>query len=205
MAKSAFPILIGVGAIALLASGSKKKSKPKSDDSYTPPDETYYEPTPTVKPKPTPGGKPAGNPPRGETYDGPYWDSTPGGPRLESIRNHFKELGYNVNIGPWPMNKMGPKKGSPTMEYTNEDGTTGWSGGNDDVPSAIVKRFQGDYNTVSRLNKAENIYSQKMGGLNTDGLVGGYTLNGLRYAVEGLPGGKTWSDLIQQAKLKGIT
>jgi len=47
-----------------------------------------------------------------------------------------------------------------------------------------------------------------MGGLDKDALVGPYTLNGLRFAVEQLKAGKTqgklWDQLIQMAALKGI-
>lgn len=210
MAKSALPLLIGVGAIALIATSGKKKAAKKKEDFFEIPDngggDDVYVP-PKTEPKPKPADtRPSGSPPRGETYDGTYWHATPGGPRLESIRNHFKELGYGVNVGPWPMNVMGPLKGeSGSTEYTNEDGTKGWSGGGDDQPSAIVKQFQADYNRVSKLNKAEKIYAQNMGGLDVDGLVGPLTLNALRYAKEGLPGGKKWSDLLQMAALKGIS
>lgn len=214
MAKSALPLILGVGAIALIATSGKKSTKKKPGPLPEPDDlddaddgeDTYVTPPPEEKKSSGGGGgRPSGNPPRGDTYDGSYWGGTTDA-RLSNIRNHFKELGYNVKVGPWPMNVMGPAKGAAgaTMEYTNEDGTKGWSGGYDDQPSAIVKQFQQDYNRVSRLNKMENIYSQSMGGLDADGKVGPYTLNGLRYASEGLPGGKTWNDLLQQATLKGI-
>ena len=104
------------------------------------------------------------------------------------------------------MNKLGPKG---TLELENKDGTTGKLGGDDDIGNPIVKTFEKNYNQVSRLNKAEKVFSASMGGLNVDaGFVGPYVLNGLRYAVEqinaGLTQGKKWQDLVQMATLKGI-
>lgn len=209
MAKSTFPIILLGGGLALLLSGGKKKSKKKKSsdtvqDDFVEPDgfdEDFYVP-PTAPPKPAPSdpSRPSGNPPRGDSYDGSYWGDALED-QLTSIRQHFANLDYDVNVGPWPMNKLGPKG---TLEIVNEDGSVGKLGGDDDSPSETVRKFQKEYNTVSRLNKADKIYSQNMGGLATDGLVGPYTLNALRYANEGLPGGKMWTDILMTARNKGI-
>lgn len=202
--KSVLPLLVVAGGAALLMSGKKKKkSTPTTSDTTVDDpflgDDVYIPPEPAKKPKAT-AGKPAGRPPRGDDYDPQYWGAT-SEERLENIRQHFVKLGYSVEVGPWPMNKLGPKG---SVELENQDGSKGKLGGNDDQPNAIVRKFQGDYNKVSRLSKADKIYSQNMGGLDEDGLVGPLTLNGLRFAVEGLPGGKTWDDLLLQAANKGI-
>lgn len=208
--KSAAPLLLLAGGAALLMTGKKKKkSTGKTTPSYDDlPADDFPEPDPYIPPsappKPPTPSRPSGNPPRGDGYDGAYWGST-SEERLISIRQHFRDLGYNVEIGPWPMNKLGPKG---TVELENKDGTKGKLGGDDDQANAVVEDFQGNWNQVSRLNKAEKIFAASMGGLNKDGLVGPYTLNGLRYAVEqinaGLSQGKKWQDLVQMAVLKGI-
>lgn len=203
--KSVMPLLLAAGGAALLLGGKKKKKKTTENGEApyesTPSDEpTPYIP-PTPAPKPTTPTRPAGNPPRGDSYDGNYWGATPD-ERLKGIRQHFVDLGYQVQVIPHPMNFLGPKGGT---ELVNTDGSKGKLGGGDDDPNATVKRFQHEYNMVSRLNKADKIYSQSMGGLDEDGMVGPYTLNGLRYAKEGLPGGKTWNDLLLMATNKGIT
>lgn len=206
MAKSAMPLFLALGAGALLLGTKKKKSieAEAPDSPYDlPGDPPIYVP-PAPEPKAKPSDIPAGNPPRGDQYDGGYWGST-SDERLISIRTHFNYLGYPVEIGPWPMNILGPKG---DFELTNKDGTMGKLGGDDDQPNEIVRDFQKNYNQVSRLNKMEKYFPISMGGLDKDALVGPYVLNGLRYAVEelkaGKAGGKSWSDLIQQAVLKGI-
>jgi len=138
------------------------------------------------------------NPPRGSTYDGPYWDPSPGKPRLTSIRKHFSNFGYSVNVGPWPMNVLGPLG---SLEFDNEPGSTpakGKLGGEDDQKSAVVKKFQIDYNIVSRART----FTTGMGNVSEDGLVGPYTLNAMRYATQKL-GGKHWPDVVKEAKAKG--
>lgn len=135
------------------------------------------------------------SPPRGNQYDGSYWDPSPGKPRLKSIRKHFSKLAYAVNVGPWPMNTLGPEG---SIEFENEDGSFGKLGGDDDEKSAVVKNFQIDYNIVS---KAKTFVSG-MGTVSEDGLVGPYTLNALRYVTEKL-GGKHWPDIVKAAKNKG--
>lgn len=204
--KSAMPLLLVAGGAALLLGGKKKKKKTTTGGGEEPtpyqPEEEEIEPyiPPSPAPKPQTPSRPAGNPPGGDSYDGDYWGAT-GDERLISIRQHFVDLGYPVEVGPWPMNILGPKG---NVELTNIDKTKGKLGGGDDVPNATVKKFQHEYNMVSRLNKAEKLYAQSMGGLDEDGYVGPYTLNGLRYAVDNLPGGKTWNDLLLMATNKGI-
>jgi len=208
--KSAAPLLLLAGGAALLLGKKKKKSSSKADtgptydDLPSGDDTTPYDIPTKPAPKPSAPDRPSGSPPRGDQYDAGYWGSTPE-ERRTAIREHFKYLGYPVEVGPWPMNILGPK-GSEEME--NIDGTKGKLGGDDDKPNETVRLFQKNYNQVSRLNKAEKIFPAKMGGLDKDGLVGPYTLNGLRYAVEelkaGKGGGKTWKDLISMAELKGI-
>src|SRR5690606_35327390 len=138
---------------------------PSYDDEPSP----YTPPAPVPKPSSDPS-RPSGNPPRGSEYDPDYWGSTEE-ERLISIRQHFADLGYPVEIGPYPMNLLGPKG---TVEMQNIDGTMGKLGGKDDSKNAIVEKFQKDYNIISRLNKAEKVYSQSMGGLSVDGFVGPY-------------------------------
>lgn len=205
MAKSAMPLLLGLGAAALLLSGKKKKSAAPApaEPEYIPEEEDEvlpYDPAPAPAPAPKDSSKPSGNPPRGETYDDAYWGANRND-QLANIRKHIADLGYPVEVIPYPMNILGPE-GSVSM--INYDQTAGKLGGGDDLPSADVRTFQHDYNVVSRLNSAEKIFPMSMGGLYEDGLVGPYTLNALRYVKEALPGGKKWSDLIAMANTKGI-
>jgi hypothetical protein len=206
--KSAAPLLLLAGGAALLLGGKKKKKKSTSTDTWPSYDDLpsgdgldpYIPPTPPSKPT-TPSSRPPGNPPRGDGYDADYWGSTTE-ERLTKIRQFLKDFGYPVEVGPWPMNKLGPKG---DFEMENEDGTMGKLGGGDDEPNATIRQFQSDYNRVSRLNKAEKLYAQSMGGLDKDGRMGPYTLNALRYAHDDKPGNKAWPDMIQMAELKGIS
>ena len=116
---------------------------------------------------------------------------------MTSIRQHFADLGYDTKVGPWPMNKIGPKG---SFEVKNEDGSTGKLGGNDDEVSMIVMRFQNDYNAASRCKEIVEL----IGGLAPDGLVGYFTLNGLRTAKDKL-GAKTWQDVLRTCATKGFT
>ncbi len=217
MAKSVMPLLLVAGGAALLL-GTKKRKKKSTTATVTPDDTPYDLPEynedddiyipPDPEPKPKAPDVPPGNPPRGDVYDAGYWGST-SDERLEKIRGHFVYLGYNVEIGPWPMNTLGPKG---DFELTNKDGTKGKLGGDDDQENETVRDFQRNYNQVSRLNNAEKYFEpigqSTMGGLRKDALVGPYTLNGLRFSVDelkaGKGGGKTWNDMISQANLKGI-
>ena len=220
------PLLLMAGAAAVMLGGKKKRTSgggggggaaddtgyvPSDTGGEVPADTKQYEPyTPSPKPKPATqtSNRPAGNPPPGDaSYDGSRWGKDSEA-RLTTIRDFFKALGYPVEVGPWPMNVLGPKG---TVELTNEPGSEpamGKLGGEDDVRSDTVKLFQSDYNKISRLNRTEKFYTAEGGnlrGLDKDGMVGPYTLNGLWYAAKYLPGGKSWQDLLQQATLKGIS
>lgn len=195
--KSALPLIALAGGAALLMSRKKKKKKAPVDDGG---DYGDFDFDPVVPPSPKPAKKtskrPSGSPPRGDTYDADYWgDNTLA--RMTSIRQHFADLGYDTKVGPWPMNKIGPKG---TMEVKNEDGSMGKLGGNDDEVSMAVMQFQNDYNAVSRCKELAGL----IGGLAPDGLVGYYTLNGLRAAKEKL-GAKTWDDTLKTCATKGFT
>jgi len=226
MAKKGLGLLLAGGAALLLMGGKKKKKKKSSDTGggglddlpiyedadgggglddlpiYEDADgDGIYDPQPDSEsvPTQTDPSRPAGKPPRGDSYDDAYW-----GPDLDSqltnIRQHFVNLGYQVELVPSPMNYMGPKG---TVEIENHpSGDLGKVGGGDDKPNETVRRFQKEYNIVSRLNKAEKLYPDNLGGLATDGYVGPQTLNALRYTNENQP--KPWPDLIKQAELKGI-
>jgi len=213
MAGKGLPLILAGGAALLLMGGKKKKSTKKAPTGNgngggatpyeeIPPGEEPepYTPAPAPKPKSDPS-RPAGSPPRGNNYDGAYWGSTTK-ERLEGIRRHFAQLGYPVDVVPYPMNILGPKG---TMEMQNYDGTAGKLGGDDDQPEPVVRELQHDYNRISRLNKAEKFTQSNMGGLDEDGAVGPYTLNGLRHAKEvEKASGKSWDDLLLMAKNKGI-
>lgn len=207
MAAKGLPIILAGGA-ALLLMGGKKKKKKKSGtgggDTYIPDDETipYYPPPIDPKQGDDSSSRPAGNPPRGDEWDANYWGSTTA-EQLESIRRHFKQRGYPVEVTAHPMNILGPKG---TVEMENSDGTMGKLGGDDDQPNQVVRKFQNDYNRVSRLNRAEKFTPGSMGGLATDGAVGPYTLNGLRHAKEvAAAAGRSWDDLLLMATNKGIS
>jgi hypothetical protein len=197
--KSALPVLALAGAAALLMSKKKKKKTSSGGDiAY----DDFVPDSPDPPPKKT-SKRPSGNPPcvgerqeSGGCYDQMFWgDSTVS--RITKIRQYFADLGYPVNVGPWPMNHMGPKG---SVEVTNEDGSMGRIGGNDDRPSDIVRQFQNDYNAVSRCKEIPGVF----GGLAPDGLVGYYTLDALRAAHDSL-GAKTWEDVLRTCATKGFT
>jgi len=200
---NALPILL-VGGAALLMMGGKKKSKktlPEPDalddfDEIVPMDIPPPKATPNVD---MPYWKKAGSTSRGSTYDGAYWGAT-GEERLETIRKYFSDFGYPVEVGPWPMNVLGPKGG---VELANIPGSTpekGMLGGGDDEPNPVVTKFQQEYNAVSQAHLFGG--TKKMGGLAPDGLVGPYVLNGLRFVKENL-GGKLWKDFVSEASKNG--
>lgn len=206
MAKSSLPLLLGLGAVAVVASKKKKKKKTttstegaladatdtgKKDDPYGGlPSKSPYggESTGTPKPKPSTGGGskiPSGNPPNsagaGEygNYDHGHWDSQ------AKIFEAFLKLGYDTPEGRTTMNDPGPDKKL---------------GGNDDVKSAQVEAFQKDYNAVSK----SKTFGSNMGGLNPDGFVGPKVLNGLKYVLDNLKG-KNWkADVVKGAADKGF-
>jgi len=147
-------------------------------------------PTPET-PSKKPSGKPSGSPPPygdscfpedmggTQAYDTSYWDK--GGDVVkarEGIFTAFESLGYQT----------------PTDRSTmNDPGPNAELGGGDDIPNSEVKRFQKDYNKVSRAGKFTP--GVKMGGLWEDGLVGPCTLNGLKYVMDNLSG-RDWSDIV---------
>jgi len=196
--KSALPLLLLGGAAVIAMSGKKKKRPPPDVPDVVPPLDDFPLPPPAKRGAPIPYWKKAGAPPRGDKYDGPYWNPSPGAPRLISIRQHFADAGYPVEVGPWPMNELGPAGG---LELENKSGSMGKLGGNDDEPSETVRTFQKEYNAVSE----SKVFGTSMGGLAPDGLVGPYTLNALRYITETL-GGKRWrDDVVKQAGIKGYS
>lgn len=193
--KSALPLLAlaGVGAVLL----TRKKKKKKTDNGYEPIpdiDPLIIPDSPDPPPKKT-SKRPSGNPPRGNTYDPDYWGSSTI-ERMTSIRQHIADLGYDVKVGPWPVNIIGPKG---ELEVENEDGTTGRLGGNDDKSNRTFMQFQNDYNAVSRCGEL----GSGMGGLAPDGLVGYFSINGLRAAKEKL-GAKNWQDVLRTCGTKGF-
>ncbi len=210
MAKSAMPLLLVAGGAALLLTGKKKKKKKTTGDvggdtPYTPSggeDVPVYTAPPPADKKPRDPSRPVGSPPRGSNYDAAYWGSNTE-ERLISIRQHFVNLGYPVQVSAHPMNILGPKG---DFELENIDGSKGKLGGNDDRPNPTVTNFQRDYNRISRLNKAEKFIQANMGGLADDGAVGPLTLNGLRTATEVVKASaKGWKDLLLMASNKGIS
>lgn len=121
---------------------------------------------PSDPPRPTPSAikKAPGNPPPGNClstamggnndYDKAYWDAgTPQQSRQRVVSN-LHELGYAF------------------QGETNSNGVF--------KPSAIVKRFQEDYNLVSRAEGAD----AGMGGLHMDGVAGPCTLNAIKFLMD---------------------
>lgn len=215
MAGNALPLLALVGAAVVL--GSKKKKKKKTDDTlpsgtedYIPPAGTPTTttpgpttqlpttpipspygvstlpamPVPTPKPKPTASKIPAGSPPNpagpGEwgNYDHGYWDSA------AKIKEIFKELGYAV----------------PTRDTMNDPGPNKKLGGDDDIKSLEVEKFQDEYNAVSR----SKTFASGMNGLASDGFVGPKVLNGLKFVIDNLNGKKWRTDVVKTASDKGF-
>ncbi len=192
--KSALPLL-AIAGIAALAMKKKKKKK-STADVY----EDFDLPVIPDSPEPPPrkdSKRPPGNPKRGDTYDANYWGANTL-ERMTNIRQHFADLGYPVEVGPWPMNIIGPEG---DFEVENKDGSIGKLGGNDDKSDPVVRQFQNEYNAVSR---CKEMAGDVIGGLAPDGLVGYFTLNGLRAAKEGL-GAKTWQDVLKTCATKGFT
>ena len=207
MAKQTGLLLAGAGLLAFAMTRKKKKKKSAQEDIYDYGEDII---TPDVKPVPDEkqSKRPKGNPPcdgppapggpPGACYDQAYWgDNTLN--RMTNIRQHFADLGYNVEVGPWPMNKIGPKG---TFEVTNKDGSIGKLGGNDDKPDSTVMRFQNEYNAVSRCKELSGL----TGGLAPDGLVGYFTLAALRVAKEQAEAkGQHWTDILKTCANKGFT
>jgi len=180
----ALPFLFGFGGTP----PPKKKITPKKK-------------TPAPKPK-RPSGHPA---PFGAKcypedkggeglYDKAYWDA--GNTKTERARifEAFEALGYKTPSDRDTMNDLGP------------DGNLA---GDDDVPNSEVKRFQNEYNAVSRSGRVGLLTpSKKMGGLDPDGLVGPCTLNAISLIVEELArdgvGVSNFQEAVQAAKERGF-
>jgi hypothetical protein len=196
--------LVGLGAVALLASKKKKKTTPE----VVVPETVIPKPPPKPKPDST---RPMGNPPNpaGGPYDQKYWDASRGGVGREGIRRHFNKYGYPVDINDFPMNELGPK--GTGSDIANASGSTGKLGGADDKPSAAVRNFQRHYNAVSRLGKSGAVVTgvkvpSNMGGLDEDGLVGPFTLNGVKYVLDsGMGEAGAWvNTFVKEAEVKGF-
>lgn len=197
--------LLGLGAVALIASKKKKTTTPV--EPVIP--ETVI---PKPKPKPKPDAtRPMGNPPNpaGGPYDQKFWDASKGGVGREGIRRHIMTLGYPVDVNDFPMNELGPKGIGADIE--NASGTSGKLGGADDQPSVAVRNFQRHYNAVSRLGKSGVVVMgvnvpSNMGGLDEDGLVGPFTLNGIKHIFFSGMGEKgAWvNTFVKEAEVKGF-
>ena len=198
--KKLLPLALIGGGIALAAGGKKKKKKKKksafddlppvddadggfqdgdADNSNFPPD-----------PKDTGSKIPPGDPPNpagaGEwgNYDHGYWELGNQQDTRANILRHFADFGY----------------ATPTTRNTmNDPGKDGVLGGNDDLPNEEVRRFQKEYNAVSR---SRTLAGPEMGGLFPDGFVGPKTLNGLKFVKDNL-GARAWSDAVKEAGNKG--
>lgn len=209
--KSALPLLLGVGAIAAFAMGSrKKKPAPATSDPYTDlpkgdeedPELPGLEDPPIMEPPPprrTPPPNPAGPGPWGN-YDHDYWEKGDLQANNKNIRDHFRSLGYIASSrgsDDYAMNVLGPKGDGPDM--LGNDGNIGKLGGGDDEPSTEVAKFQSDYNRVSK----SKTLIPGMGELISDGFVGPETLNALKIAKENL-NGKLWPDIVKTAQNAGF-
>lgn len=180
-------IAIGVGAAAVVGVGAflfwpRKASAAEIEKPKTKPEEK--------KEAAPPKNRPSGQPPGGDCqkptqkYDSAYWDA--GGRELARARifGHFQELGYQTPSGRDTMNDPGPNA---------------QMGGEDDIPSEEVRRFQKEYNAVSRWGG----FLSGMGGLDRDGFVGPCVLNGMKYILDNL-GDRSWQNLVAAAKADGF-
>lgn len=138
-----------------------------------------------------PTNRPPGMPPGGncnkpaQVYDFAYWDAGGQDIARQRIFTNFTDLGYQPPTDRDTMNALGPDAAL---------------GGDDDLPNEEVRRFQKEYNAVSRWGK----FMSGMGGLDRDGFVGPCTLNGMRYVLQNLDG-RNWQDLVKEAKAAGFT
>lgn len=167
------PLLLAGAAAALVFLFRKKK--PARPPVVAP----TVEPLPPVGPPgPRRPQRPPGHPPPwggscrspDNAYDANFWDSK------QTILDAFDILGYETPTDRETMNRLGPD---------------GELGGGDDVLNPEVRRFQKDYNKVSRAGK----FLPDMGGLDEDGLVGPCTLNGLKVVLDSPDKGK-WTQTV---------
>jgi len=199
--KKLLPIALLAGGAALAMGGKKKKKKKKaapSDDFSGLPeidngvqeegaDNSNFPPLPQDTGSKIPKGEPpnpAGKGPYGN-YDHGYWEQdTPSGTKMFVLK-HFEDFGYATPSDRDTMNDPGPDQKL---------------GGGDDIPNNEVRRFQKEYNAVSR---SRVFAGPEMGGLMPDGFVGPKTLNGLKFVADNL-GAKRWSDVVKEAGNKGF-
>ncbi len=129
------------------------------------------------EPKRQPKMRPPGDPPpygascRTGAYDAEFWNSK------DVIFEGFQTLGYQTPSDRDTMNELGGDKAL---------------GGGDDVPNNEVKRFQRDYNKVSRRGE----FTPNMKGLDVDGLVGPCTLTGMKYVLDNLGANGNWNQIV---------
>jgi hypothetical protein len=144
--------------------------------------------------KPTGSKRPPGEPPNptgksclvhDDAYDQAYWDQGGTAAARARIFEAFQEGGYATPTDRDTMNALG---GDQAL------------GGNDDLPNPEVKRFQNEYNAVSRWGG----HRSGMGGLAPDGFVGPCTINGLKYAIIDADTTESWQEIVAKAKAAGF-
>jgi len=192
-AKVAIVAVVGVG-VYFIARSVKAKGKDEEKPLGPSPEPDVVPPTPPA-PTPTPQ-RPSGHPsPYGKScyppayggtnaYDTAYWEAGGTAAARQRIFDHFESLGYQTPGDRDTMNDLGP------------DGKLG----NDDIPNAEARRFQKNYNTVSRWGGY--LPKSTMGGLDEDGMVGPCTLNALKLAFENITE-VDWPQLVAEAKNAG--
>ncbi len=186
-------VAVVAGGVYFIARGAKAKEPEKKVPTVEP------EVVPEVEPPsgPPPKNRPAGHPsPFGKgcyppayggqnRYDTAYWEAGGTPTARQRIFDHFESFGYQTPADRDTMNALG------------EDEQLG---GGDDIPNEEVRRFQKNYNTVSRWGGF--LPKSTMGGLDQDGKVGPCTLNGLKLAFDNISD-KDWPELIAEAKNAG--
>lgn len=152
-------------------------------------------PTPTPKPAPKPDKQPPGEPPNptgqscrspGFGYDASFWDAGGTVAARQRIFDAFEAGGYQTPTGRDTMNDLG---GDNQL------------GGGDDIANPEVKRYQNEWNAVSRWGGWQP--TSVMGGLDPDGLVGPCTINGLKFMLDNVTQGQTWQDIVAAARAAG--
>jgi hypothetical protein len=188
---------VGVG-VYLIATSASAAPKPKKKIVAEPPgDEPPVQPPGSKKRPaghPSPYGK-ACYPPKwggSNAYDQDYWGGGPAG--RQQIFDAFTVLGYATPTDRDTMNDLGP---DASGKVAGDEGFDAGSalGGDNDVPNPEVKRFQKNYNAVSRWKN----FTSGMGGLDEDGLVGPCTLNGIRLVLDNLADGQEWQSVVAAA------
>lgn len=180
----------GVGLVAVLAIIFWPGSAKAAGGGAVPPRE--QPPAPPKKDTSRPS-RPPGNPPNpaGGSYDSSFWDAGGTAAARQRIFDAFQALGYQT-----PSDR----------DTMNDPGGDRKLGGGDDVANSEVRRFQSDYNAVSRAG----LLGRSMGGLDQDGMLGVNTLNGLKYVLDNVGVmspftaddqlGPSWRSLVNQAK-----